>query len=235
MRKIIGVTVGTPISTENQGRFYSIRYGSVNKHPSEWTWKSDAEPTYGIWANIAESGKTAWKLCKYNNAIGIWEILRPITKGDIFILEDNADSETLAELYLGEMYKGDIFQYAWRYNGTQLAGAHFIKRLSMGDLDSALDSIIAVQDSLINGFTFTIDYPAANVRNVELRAGVGMTWGEWVNSRYNVVEGYDGKPLYQDGDNLNGVDGDEPVYNSKGERQTLSDFIVSGETYYVKH
>lgn len=103
-----------------------------------------------------------------------------------------------------------------------------------GDVETAIDSIIAVQDSLINGFTFTINYPAAGAHGIELRAGVCMTWGEWVKSRYNNVFN-DDELLYQDGDELHGAWGDEPVYNSKGEKQTLSDVIVADETYYVNY
>jgi hypothetical protein len=49
-----------------------------------------------------------------------------------------------------------------------------------GDIDEALDRIIAIQNELLGIITFTID-------GTEYTADKGMTWGEWVNSEYNTI------------------------------------------------
>ena len=104
------------------------------------------------------------------------------------------------------------------------------------EISTALDSIIAIQNSFLS-FTFTVDYPVVNGYGIKRHADVGMTWGEWVDSKYNIDEkiGNMNDVLFcaNDGDFLTGSWGDEPVYNSKGERQTLSDIIVAGEHYCI--
>lgn len=107
----------------------------------------------------------------------------------------------------------------------------------MGDISTALDRIIAIQNSLIPRITFTVDYPIINGYGIELHAKAGMTWEAWVHSEYNVEVNtfiMADKLLYQDGEYLHGTWGDEVVYNSKGEEQTLSDVIVAGETYTIE-
>ena len=101
------------------------------------------------------------------------------------------------------------------------------------EISTALDSIIAIQNSFLS-FTFTVDYPIVNGYGIELFAERGMTWEEWLDSEYNIPYNEEvGKLLSaNDGDFLTGSWGDEPVYNSKGERQTLSDVIVAGEYYH---
>ena len=105
---------------------------------------------------------------------------------------------------------------------------------SKSEISTALDSIIAIQNSFLS-FTFTVDYPAINGYGIELHANVGMTWEAWVDSEYNIPYNEEvGKLLYNDGGEcLMGTWGDETVYNSKGERQTLSDIIVAGEHYCI--
>lgn len=48
------------------------------------------------------------------------------------------------------------------------------------NLDSALDSIIAIQESLIGTISFFID-------GVRYTADKDMTWGDWINSSYNTL------------------------------------------------
>ncbi|MBQ8495097.1 MAG: hypothetical protein IJ465_05020, partial [Clostridia bacterium] len=66
--------------------------------------------------------------------------------------------------------------------GTPTANNHattkaYVDNL-VGDVETALDCIIAIQDSLIVGtITFMGEYTAL----------AGMTFGEWVNSRYNTI------------------------------------------------
>ena len=59
---------------------------------------------------------------------------------------------------------------------------------TVGDIEKALDAIIAIQEELIGIITFTVN-------GNEYRAIDGMTWGAWVDSKYNidgftVEEGY---------------------------------------------
>lgn len=48
----------------------------------------------------------------------------------------------------------------------------------IGDIDTVLDNIIAIQEGLVGTISFTID-------GTEYTALSGMTWFEWVNSQYN--------------------------------------------------
>lgn len=53
----------------------------------------------------------------------------------------------------------------------------------MGDVDAALDCILAIQESLMKGATiirFTID-------ETSYQAEEGMTWGAWCASGYNII------------------------------------------------
>ncbi len=50
----------------------------------------------------------------------------------------------------------------------------------MGDIETALDGIIAIQNGLIGDIAFSID-------GVIYTALVGMTWGEWCDSEYNTI------------------------------------------------
>ena len=81
----------------------------------------------------------------------------------------------------------------------------------VGDIETALDSIIAIQEGLIGSgsiISFTID-------ETSYQAEKGMTWGEWVDSDYN-TDGWEivgsnniiqkGEyAVYSPGDNVNVV------------------------------
>jgi hypothetical protein len=51
------------------------------------------------------------------------------------------------------------------------------------DIEAALDSIIAIQNELM-GNTATITF---TIGGTEYTATEGMTWGEWVESEYNII------------------------------------------------
>jgi hypothetical protein len=97
-----------------------------------------------------------------------------------------------------------------------------IEREVTGDIDTALDAIIAIQDTLINGVSFRIQYPAAGIQD-EFSVAYGTTWGEWAAT----PEG--AKLVYDDGGYLFGTWTDEKVRNSNGEVQTLSSVILPDE------
>lgn len=65
---------------------------------------------------------------------------------------------------------------------------------AVGDIGSALDAIIAIQEELIGIITFTF-------YDTTYKAIEGMTWGEWIESEYNT----DGWSL--DGDYISNGDG----------------------------
>lgn len=56
---------------------------------------------------------------------------------------------------------------------------------NIGDIEQALDVILAIQQELIGAptITFTID-------GVEFTAAEGMTWGEWCDTKYNTIGAY---------------------------------------------
>jgi hypothetical protein len=89
----------------------------------------------------------------------------------------------------------------------------------MGVIDAALDGIIAIQDTLINGVSFRIQYPAAGIQD-EFSVAYGTTWGEWAKT----PEG--AELVYDDGGYLLGMWTDEKVRNSNGEVQTPSSVIL---------
>lgn len=97
----------------------------------------------------------------------------------------------------------------------------------MGDLDAALDKIIAIQDSLIrNSVSFRIDGPALQGWRTFVVAP-GTTWGEWATT----PEG--SELIYDDDGELRGAWGDEKLFNMDYELQTLSTVILPED--YVLH
>lgn len=58
--------------------------------------------------------------------------------------------------------------------------AQTVMNEKFGDLDEALDRIIAIQNELLGIITFTI-------AGTEYNAKKGMTWKEWVESEYNTI------------------------------------------------
>lgn len=63
-----------------------------------------------------------------------------------------------------------------------------------GDIDAALDAILAIQWQLMGAIAFTMSCysHSANecIGTLTLYAEEGMTWGEWVNSSYNTIGAY---------------------------------------------
>lgn len=66
-----------------------------------------------------------------------------------------------------------------------------------GDIEAALDRIIAIQNELLGVITFTYN-------GTEYNAIEGMTWGEWVDSEYNTVNAVIGG-MYNDMIIIDGV------------------------------
>jgi hypothetical protein len=96
-----------------------------------------------------------------------------------------------------------------------------------GDIDTALDKIIAIQDSLIrNSVSFRIDGPALQGWRTFVVAP-GTTWGEWATT----PEG--SELIYDDDGELRGALGDENLFNMDYELQTLSTVILPED--YVLH
>lgn len=66
---------------------------------------------------------------------------------------------------------------------------------SIGDIETALDAIIAIQEELI-GVTLITFFVVGD----EYTAEAGMTWGEWENSEYN-TNGFFNDGIYMSDDN----------------------------------
>ena len=65
--------------------------------------------------------------------------------------------------------------------------------VAIGDIDTALDSIIAIQENLINGplIEFTIATFDDQQGSIVYYAKEGMTWAEWCdNTQYNTIGAY---------------------------------------------
>ena len=95
---------------------------------------------------------------------------------------------------------------------------------SLGDIDTALDAILAIQESLIKTITFNIISPSTDK---DYTAWRGATWGQWVNSEYNTDGFYidtDDVVCFEDGSR---VTDDEPARNY----QYSSMSIVDAGTY----
>lgn len=74
-------------------------------------------------------------------------------------------------------------------DGTTYDSAGEAVREQIGDVDAALDHIIAIQESLINGVSFinfTL-YTADNLTGTNCTAEDGMTWAQWCDSKYNTI------------------------------------------------
>ena len=101
---------------------------------------------------------------------------------------------------------------------------------ALGDIDTALDTILAIQEELINGSIILITFA---VDDIEYQAEKGMTWSEWCDSEYNTAEyTYDDAGVYDSaGDTLIVV----------ADRETLepiadvmpSDLISESEIYHI--
>lgn len=89
----------------------------------------------------------------------------------------------------------------------------------VGDLNKALDHILAVQESLMGIITFTI----GGTLYVALQ---GMTWREWCDSEYN-VSGY----YCTDGGDVRNDNEDYVGYESDGAHVYDLDLIIAGTRY----
>ncbi len=93
---------------------------------------------------------------------------------------------------------------------------------AIGDISTALDGIIAMQEYLMSGcmktITFTVEYD-----NNVYTANEGMTWFDWVESEYNTTD------FYIDGHNVCHEIGDALGLN--GEAVEWIDSIIADAVY----
>lgn len=103
------------------------------------------------------------------------------------------------------------------------AAAEKANNTELGNIDEALDAILEIQNTLLNGgkISFSIEYQDATINNT-FYVEPGTTWGEWVETPENKEKDI----VYNDGGHLRGTWADEDVYNSAGEIQTLSTVIL---------
>lgn len=89
-----------------------------------------------------------------------------------------------------------------------------------GNIETALDNIIAIQEELIGTITFTF--------NGETHSALrGMTWAEWCDSKYNTVGLY----TWDDGTVLTPNDNSIATANYDYVDITGDMVIIEGETY----
>jgi hypothetical protein len=89
-----------------------------------------------------------------------------------------------------------------------------------GDIETALDNIIAIQEELIGTITFTFN-------GVTYSALRGMTWAEWCDSKYNTIGLY----TWDDGTVLTPNDNTIGTANYDYVDITGDLVIIEGETY----
>lgn len=94
---------------------------------------------------------------------------------------EGTEAEWLASL------KGDTYTLT-EADKVEIAQAIEIEEETIGDLDAALDSILAIQEALIPKLpTFTFDSSEKGGAIQTLEFEEGMTWGEWCQSEYNTI------------------------------------------------
>jgi hypothetical protein len=125
--------------------------------------------------------------------------------------------------------KGDMPQKGVDYY-TEAEETELVKKIEttvLGDIDTALDSILAIQDAWIpkpTHPTFSINRRAiGSIETCEFEEG--MTWAEWCDSEYNTIGAYvDGNSI-----SLNGL----YIRTSDSFEVGLFESITAGETYYA--
>lgn len=89
---------------------------------------------------------------------------------------------------------------------------------AIDDIDTALDGIIAIQENLIGTIEFELECEdnASNRQYEVFRALRGMTWGEWIGSRYDESGGQ----VYIDAEGaVSFANGDMMIYDADGSYQ----------------
>lgn len=106
----------------------------------------------------------------------------------------------------------------------------------IGDINEALDAILAIQEELIGDMPITFTFVDLDGNAFLLNALEGMTWGEWVESEYNTVGITNGNI---DGDYVGSIY--YGIYyvmfmGEKGYYETLADtdLIVANREYEVR-
>lgn len=136
-----------------------------------------------------------------------------------------------------EQAKNDFIQFltemdypskAYVYEEAESVAEIVVSR-EIGDISTALDHIIELQEELIGGsgdvktITFTIDH-------VEYTAIEGMTWGEWYESAFNTAD------IYMYIDSNGEVCGDGGIVltnNATGDNVSADDLIMADGDYWL--
>ncbi len=252
MAKIIGNTTATPNPRPDWEQTDEKKADYIKNKPKVLTEEDVIQlieengGDAGVQADWGQTDETQLDYIKNKPNIAVGEGTRADQSGQTVIGRYNAPDNT-AKFIVGDgsattrancFATGTFEDQAYITIGEEKLTEGQLKSIKdgLGDISSALDSIIAIQNSFLP-ITFTVDYPIINGYGIELHAKAGMTWEAWVHSEYNVEIQTDRMVdtlLYQDGEYLHGTWGDEVVYNSQGERQELSDVIVAGEYYHCR-
>lgn len=184
-KKIIGVTVGTPISPAKIENDLKTKDVECNK----------------VIANSAEFGRDDKTTIDEYGTLITPEIL---VRNKVYVGDNDEVTISSGGIYLAE--------------GASL---HIGGEDVIGDIEQALDDILAIQKELMPSavIDFTINWGDI----YSLKAIEGMTWGEWIDSEYNTIDMYDsgGSPYV-------GVSGlNDANYNW----QVIDDVIIANMTY----
>lgn len=157
------------------------------------------------------------------------EILVALKKGFAVFLHDNNYYYPLSNC--GESFAyfsaidetGYFVCYQVHDDGTIESFAHSVVFHStfdehIGKIETALDNIIAIQESLIGPIVFTLE-------GVEYTAIKGMTWAEWCDSKYNTAG------CTYEGDEALFTEIGDCIIDATGEYQTPTTVIVGGAVY----
>lgn len=117
----------------------------------------------------------------------------------------------------------EIFENKLRcYNEVEIVTTPMLNE-RLGDIETALDSIIAIQEALIGNstdhITFTFDYD-----NTICTAEPGMDWETWINSDYNIIG------AFLDYDDIV-HHGNQDIISLNGEAETAGKAIQDGAVY----
>ena len=157
------------------------------------------------------------------------EVPPEVAPGSVFYIErDNGRVFTRFE-YASSFAIKELYKYTEQLNREAFEG--LVKEI--GDISSALDSIIAIQEILMGGkeitFTLTYSLELTPIR-VTLKAEYGMTWGEWVESKYNTIGITNGNNL---GEHRGTIYLEVTPVTLNGNRVYDTDLIVADAKYIV--
>ena len=161
------------------------------------------------------------EITKYNGKISFLILARKVDEDDVLQYQwsslINGDFTVAQGIDVGEIIEDEEKEDLLT---SLLQNADLLISLpeKIGDIDTALDSIIAIQNSLM---VITFTYAGTKYNALH-----GMTWKEWIDSE----EGHDAGIFHYDDENIYTEDGNR-VINEDNEYQYVNTVIVDGGRY----